>query len=333
MVAHHCRIYVTRPVPEAVRRRLGAACPEVAANDQDRALTRDELLRNLEGCDAVITFVTDRIDAEIIERAASLRVIANCAVGFDNIDVAAATRRGVIVTNTRDVLTDATADLAWALLMAVARRVVEADRFVRARRFEGWSPGLMLGSELVGKTLAVVGAGRVGAAFAMRSKGFRMRVLYVNPHPKEMLERELAAVRVDVDTALREGDFISLHVPLTPETHHLISADRIAAMKPSAYLINTARGPVVDEGALVKALREKRIAGAALDVFEREPQLAPGLADLDNVVLAPHIGSATVETRARMIMVAVENILAAMRGETPSHIVNPEALARATTQT
>jgi glyoxylate reductase len=327
-VAEDCRIYVTRPIPSAAQARLGQACPRVTINPHDRKLSRGELAAGLRGCDGVITFLTDSIDAEIIEGAESLRVIANCAVGFDNIDVAAATRRGIIVTNTPDVLTDATADLGWALLMAVARRVVEADRFVRAGRFEGWSPALMLGADLAGKTLAVVGTGRVGTAFAMRSRGFRVRVLYVDPRPNEQLERDLDAQRVDIDTAVREADFLSLHCPLTPETRHLINGARIAAMKPTAYLINTARGAVVDEAALVHALREKRIAGAALDVFENEPQLAAGLAELDNVVVTPHIGSATTETRTRMIMLAAENVFAAMRGERPPNIVNPKVMER-----
>jgi D-3-phosphoglycerate dehydrogenase len=324
-MAEQCRIYVTRPIPQAARDRLCEACFNVDLNSQDRNLTHDELLRNLAGHEGVLTFLTDRIDAEIIARAEGLRVIANCAVGFDNIDVRAATAHGIIVTNTPDVLTDATADFAWALLMAAARRVAEADRFVRAGRFRGWQPGLLLGAELVGKTLAVIGAGRIGAALALRSRGFRMRVLYVNPTPNTAIEQEAGAQRADLDTALREADFVSLHVPLTAETRHLINAERLAAMKPTAYLVNTSRGPVVDEAALVEALREKRIAGAALDVFEHEPELAPGLADLENVVLAPHIGSGTVETRTRMIMVAAQNVFAAMRGERPPNIVNPEA--------
>jgi D-3-phosphoglycerate dehydrogenase len=327
-VAERCRIYVTRPIPEAARERLCEACLNVELNAGERGLTREELLRNLAGHEGVLTFLTDKIDAEIIARADGLRVIANCAVGFDNIDVRAATEHGIIVTNTPEVLTDAAADLAWALLMAAARRVVEADRFVREGRFHGWEPGLMLGAEWVGKTLAVIGVGRIGAAFALRSKGFRMRVLYVNPHRREDLERELGARRVDLETALREADFVSLHVPLTPETRHLVNAERLAMMKPTAYLVNTSRGPVVDEAALVEALRARRIAGAALDVYEHEPQLAPGLAELENVVLAPHIGSATVETRTRMIMLAAENVFAAMRGETPPNIVNPEVLGR-----
>ena len=328
-MAEACRIYVTRPIPSAAQLRLGQACPTVAANPEDRGLTHQELLDALRGCDGVITFLTDRIDGDIVEGAETLRVIANCAVGYDNIDVAAATRRGIIVSNTPDVLTEATADLAWALLMAVARRIVEADRFVRAGEFRGWSPGLMLGADLVGKTVAVIGAGRVGGALALRSKGFAMRVLYVDRHRNERLERELNAQQVDIDTAVREADFLSLHCPLTAETRHLINADRIAAMKPTAYLINTARGAVVDEAALVQALRERRIAGAALDVFENEPHLAAGLAELDNVVLTPHIGSATTETRTRMIMLAAENVFAAMRGERPPNIVNPEVMERA----
>jgi len=327
-MAEACRIYVTRPISDAARVRLCDACSDIEINPERRTLTRDELIRSLRHRDAVIAFLTDEIDAEVIERAETLRVIANCAVGFDNIDVRAATARGIVVTNTPDVLTDATADLAWTLLMAIARRIVEADRFVRSGRFRGWEPDLMLGADLSGQTLGVIGAGRVGSAFAKRSMGFGMRVLYVNPEPNESLERDLGARRVDLETALREADFVSLHVPLTAETRHLISRDRIALMKPTAYLVNTSRGPVVDEAALVDALRARRIAGAALDVFEHEPDLAAGLADLDNVVLAPHIGSATTETRTRMIMLAADNVFAAMRGERPPNIVNPEALPK-----
>jgi D-3-phosphoglycerate dehydrogenase len=325
-MAQRCRIYVTRPLPRAARERLRDACSDVEVNPDDRGLTPDELARNLRGRDGVLTFLTDKIGADVIERADDLRVIANCAVGFDNIDLRAATARGIMVTNTPDVLTEATADLAWALLMAVARRVVEADRFVRAGKFTGWQAGLLLGSEVAGKTLAVIGTGRVGTAFAMRSKGFHMRVLYTDIERNDTLERELGARRVELDEAVAHADFISLHIPLTPDTRHLINAARIAAMKPSAYLVNTSRGPVVDEAALVQALRERRIAGAALDVFENEPQLAPGLVELDNVVLAPHLGSATEETRARMIMLAAENVFAAMRGEAPPNLVNPEAV-------
>jgi glyoxylate reductase len=325
-MAEACRIYVTRPIPDAARERLCAACSDVAINPQRRALTRDGLIRSLLHRDAVIAFLTDKIDGEVMERAETLRVIANCAVGFDNIDVQAATARGIMVTNTPDVLTEATADLAWALLMAIARRIVEADRYVRAGRFHGWEPSLMLGADLAGKTLAVIGAGRVGSAFAKRSMGFGMRVLYVNPEPNESLERDLGARRVDLETALKEADFISLHVPLARETRHLINRDRIALMKPTAYLVNTARGPVVEEVALAEALREKRIAGAALDVFENEPALTEGLVKLDNVVLAPHIGSATTETRTRMIMLAAESVFAAMRGDVPPNIVNPAVL-------
>jgi len=327
-MAEACRIYVTRPISDAARVRLCDACSDIKINPERRTLTRDELIRSLRHRDAVIAFLTDKIDAEVIERAETLRVIANCAVGFDNIDVRAATARGIVVTNTPDVLTDATADLAWMLLMAIARRIVEADRFVRSGQFRGWEPDLMLGADVSGKTLGVIGAGRVGSAFAKRSMGFGMRVVYVNPEPSESLERDLDARRVDLETALGEADFVSLHVPLTAETRHLISRDRIALMKPTAYLVNTSRGPVVDEAALVDALRARRIAGAALDVFELEPDLAAGLADLDNVVLAPHIGSATTGTRTRMIMLAADNVFAAMRGEVPHNIVNPEALLK-----
>ncbi len=256
-----------------------------------------------------------------------MRVVANYAVGFNNIDLAAATRRGVLVTNTPGVLTEATADLAWSLILAVARHVSRAEALVRGGRWTGWAPLQFLGLDVHGATLAVVGAGRIGSAVALRGTGFRMRLLYVARRGNPELDR-IGARRVDLDTALREADFLSLHVPLNGETHHMIGRSELDLMKPTACLINTSRGPVIDEAALVEALRSRRIAGAGLDVYENEPALTPGLVELDNVVCLPHLGSATGATRSRMAVMAASNILAALNGREPPNLVNREVLER-----
>ena len=268
----------------------------------------------------------DPVPAATIEAAPRLKVIGNYGVGYNNIDVAAATKRRILVTNTPGVLTEATADTTWALIMAVARRAVEADAFVRAGKFDGWRPSLLLGLELAGKTLGVVGLGHIGQAVARRALGFGMRVIYAGRRRAAAeVEAALRARFVPLEDLLREADVVSLHCPLSPETRHLLDAGRLALMKPTAYLINTARGPIVEEKALVEALRAKRIAGAGLDVYEEEPRLAAGLADLSNAVLFPHIGSSTLEAREGMARLAAENIRAALEGRRPSNLVNPEA--------
>jgi lactate dehydrogenase-like 2-hydroxyacid dehydrogenase len=239
-----------------------------------------------------------------------------------------ATERGIPVSNTPGVLTDATAELAWALLLALARHVVQADKFTRAGKFQAWGPMMFLGADVAGKTLGIIGAGRIGTAVALRSRGFGMRVLYNDPVPNPVLEKELSARRVSLEELLRESDFVSVHVGLTPETGHLIGEKEMSLMKPSAYLINTSRGAVVDEKALVKALRSRKIGGAGLDVYEDESHLSRGLAELDNVVLLPHIGSATVATRTKMAMMAAENLLAMLKGERAPDCVNPEVYGR-----
>ena len=295
-------------------------------NPHDRPLTREELLLGVRHRDAVLCMLTDKIDAEVLDAAGpQVKIFANYAVGFDNIDIPAASSRGVLVSNTPDVLTDATADLAWALLCAVARRVVEGDRFTRAGKFTTWKPLMMLGLEITGKTIGVIGAGRIGQAFAHRARGFKPTLLYTATAPKPDFEAQTGATFADRETLLREADFVSLHLPLTPATRHYIGAPELNLMKPTAILINTSRGPVVDEPALVKALREKRLWGAGLDVFEHEPALAPGLSALENVVITPHLGSASIETRAKMGNLAAENILAALAGLRPPTCLNPEA--------
>jgi len=272
----------------------------------------------------MICLLSDRIDEEILSAAKRLRIVANYAVGFDNIDIPAATRRGIAVSNTPDVLTNATAELAWALLLSVARRVVEGDRLVRAGEFHGWDPLMLLGYEVAGKTLGIIGAGRIGTAMARRARGFDMRILYTRPSGPRREMDELGAQHVELETLLRESDFISIHTPLTPATRHMIGRPQFELMKPTAILINTGRGPVVDEAALADALANRRIAGAGLDVYEYEPKVEPALLALDNVVLLPHIGSATFEARAAMARLAAENVLDALRGKVPRTCLNPE---------
>jgi lactate dehydrogenase-like 2-hydroxyacid dehydrogenase len=265
------------------------------------------------------------VSAEVVEQAPHLRVVSTVGVGYDNIDVAACTRRRILVTNTPGVVTEATADLSFALLMAVARRMVEADRYVREGHWLYWTWGCMWGTDLMGKTLGILGFGRIGQAVARRASGFSMRILYHSidrPTPKR--EKELGAQYVDRETLLREADFLSVHVPLAPDTRHLISATELALMKPTAFFINTSRGKVVEEAALVEALQSKRIAGAGLDVFEFEPQIHPALLAMPNVVVTPHMGTATGETRLAMAMMTAENLLVALAGQRPPNLVNPE---------
>lgn len=320
-------VSITRQIPEEGITLLKNSCLTVEMNPYDRSLTYDELLQQVEGRDAILTMLSDRIDARLINDAKNLKVIANYAVGYDNIDVKAATAKGIVVTNTPGVLTDSTADMAWALLFSVTRRIVEGDKLTRAGKFTGWAPMMLLGGDLIGKTLGIVGTGRIGTAMAMRSRGWEMRVLYTTRSSRNaILEENLHAKRVDLETLLKESDFISIHAPLSEKTRHLIGAKELSLMKRTAYLINTGRGAVIDEVALISALRNKRIAGAGLDVYEEEPKLKPGLAELDNVVLAPHLGSATVETRTKMSLMAAENIIAVLNGQKPPNCVNPEVL-------
>lgn len=317
------KVFVTRPVPRPVLDLLESKC-EVRFHPEDSRIPEARLA---EACQEVegLLVTGARVNEEVLQQASRLRVVANAGVGYDNIDVAACTRRRIVVTNTPGVLDDATADLAFALLMAAARRIVEGDRMVRQGRWREWQWGLLHGADLHGKTLGLYGFGRIGQAMARRGRGFSMRILYHARHRvAETVERELAARYVDRETLLRESDFLSLHVPLAPETRHLVRAQELDLMKPTAFLINTARGPIVDEEALVEALKSKRIAGAGLDVFEREPQVHPGLIELENVVLMPHVGSATTETRFRMAQLAAENLLAALDGRRPPNLVNPE---------
>ena len=321
-------IFVSRALPAAAITRARSRA-DVDANEVDAPLPRTELIRRLQGRQGLVCVITDSIDEELLTACPELRVASNVAVGFNNIDVAAATRRGVVVTNTPDVLTETTADFAWTLLMATARRVVEADRYVRDGKFTYWKNMLLLGGDIHGKTLGIAGFGRIGRAMARRAQGFGMRVLYQDAVAADStVERELRATRADLATLLKESDFVTLHTPLLPETRHLINAQSLKTMKKTAYLINAARGPVVDEAALAQALKEGWIAGAGLDVFEEEPKVYPGLMGLANVVLAPHIASASSDTRLQMANLALDNCLAVLEGRTPPTPVNAEALAR-----
>lgn len=317
------RIYVTRRIPEAGLAMLRSR-HSVTMNEADRPVTRAEFLAAVRDADGVLCLLTDRIDDEVMAAATRAKGFANFAVGFDNIDVAEATRRKLPVSNTPDVLTDATAEMAWTLLFAVARRIVESDSMLRSGQWLGWGPLQFVGGDITGKTLGIIGGGRIGQAFAMKSRGFEMPVLYTDERPNERLEQELGARRVALEELLRESDFVSVHVPLTPATRHLIDHDALCCMKRTAYLINTARGPVVDEAALVEALRTKVIAGAGLDVYEEEPRVTAGLTGLANVVLAPHTGSATVSSRDNMALKAARNLLAMLAGERAPDCLNPQ---------
>lgn len=317
------RVFITQPIPEPGPTLVRAEAEETLFNPSDRVLSAEELKEKVAGCDAVLCLLTDPVNASVLEAAKGCKVFANMAVGYNNIDVAAATRLGILVTNTPGVLTEATADLTWALILAVARRVVDGDLEMRSGRFPGWGPLYMLGGDVTGRTLGLIGPGRIATAVAERAKGFRMPLLYHGRRDSQSLDA-LGARRVSLDVLLKESDFISLHVPLSSETRHIIDANSFSLMKPTAYLINTARGPVVDEPALVDALRSGRIAGAGLDVYEDEPKMAKGLSECTNAVLLPHLGSATHATRAAMSRIAAENLVAVLQGKRPPNAVNPE---------
>jgi glyoxylate reductase len=301
-----------------------AEAAEVVPYPPDRPLDEASIRQAAEGCVGIVSQVMDPI-REAVLSTPGLKCVSNVAVGFDNIDVAAATQRKVMVTNTPGVLDDTTADFAFTLLMAAARRVVEADSFTRSGKFRGWAIDMMLGTDVYGATLGIIGIGRIGRGVAHRAKGFNMRVIYYDPHPlPPEAQDQLGATPVDLRRLLMESDFISIHVPLSQDTHHLMSTPQFELMKRTGILINTSRGPVVDEAALVEALKAKKLAGAALDVYEREPAVHPNLIPMSNVVLAPHIASATTRTRSEMSAMAARNMATALRGGRPPNLVNPE---------
>lgn len=321
------KVYVTREIPERglkiIKERFDTEVwPEYAPPP------KEVIIEKARDVDALASLLSDKIDAEVFDAAPKLKIVSQIAVGFDNIDAKEAARRGIYVTNTPGVLTETTADFAWTLLMAVARRVVEADKYVHNGKWKvGWHPSMLSGRDVYGATIGIVGAGRIGSAVAKRAKGFNMRILFYDVIPRPELERELGAKPVDLDTLLRESDFVSVHIPLMKATYHLINAEKLKLMKKTAYLINNSRGPVVDEKALYEALKEGRIAGAALDVFEKEPTpMDNPLLKLDNMVVAPHISSASHETRSKMAEMVAENLVAFFEGRTPPNLVNPEVM-------
>ncbi|MFY9584436.1 MAG: D-glycerate dehydrogenase [Candidatus Acidiferrales bacterium] len=320
------KVFSTHPLFEAPRKMLDEHF-EVDYWSRPERPPRAELLRRVADKEALVCLLTEKINDELLAAAPKLRIVANVAVGFDNIDVPACTRRGVVASNTPGVLDETTADFAWTLLMAIARRVLEGDHLVRSGQWTGWNLDQLCGGDVWGKTLGLLGFGRIGRAVARRTRGFQMRVIYNDAvrAPAEV-EKELNVEFLERDQVLAEADFISVHVPLLPETRHLISAPQLARMKRTAYLINTSRGPVVDEAALLAALDAGEIAGAALDVHEKEPQVHPGLMKRADVILTPHIASASVETRTRMATIAAENVIAVFAGRRPPTALNPEVL-------
>lgn len=318
------KIYVTRQIPESGITKLKDAGHTVMVSEKDGVLTREELVSALKenNPDAVLPLLTDKIDGEIFDAAPNAKVFASYSVGFGHMDLDAAQERGVTLTNTPGVLTDTVAEHAIAMMLSITSRIVEGDRFTRAGKYDGWGPMMLLGTDLKGKTLGILGAGRIGSRVAeIAHHGLGMNIAYYDIEEREYMEDVDATFYGSVDDVLKEADVVTVHVPLLDSTRHLINAERLASMKDSAYLVNSSRGPVIDEKALVEALRNKVIKGAALDVYEEEPKLADGLAELENVVITPHIASATEETRGKMSDMAAENIIAFLAGETPPNIV------------
>ncbi len=321
------KVYITRDLPERGLKKIkehfdAEVWPEYAPPP------KKVIIDKVATVDALVSLLSDKIDPEVFNAAPKLKIVSQLAVGFDNIDIAEATRRGIYVTNTPEVLTDTTADFAWALLMAIARRVAEADKYVRTGKWKvSWHPAMLSGRDIYGATIGIIGAGRIGYAVAKRAKGFDMRVLFYDVIPRPEMEKDFRAKKVDLDTLLKESDFVSVHVPLMKETHHLVNAQKLSLMKKTAYLINNSRGPVVDEKALYEALRKGQIAGAGLDVFEQEPTPVDNpLLKLDNVVVAPHISSASLETRAKMSEMVAENLVAFFEGKRPPNLVNSDVI-------
>ncbi|OPL12082.1 MAG: D-glycerate dehydrogenase [Firmicutes bacterium ML8_F2] len=316
------KVFITRQIPEKGIKMLKDKNWEVEVGPEGE-ISREELLEKVKGVEAILSVLTEKIDGEVMEAAGEqLKIIANYAVGYNNIDVAEAKKREILVTNTPGVLTEAVAEHTIAFLFSIAERIVEADQFVRAGKYKAWGPKMLLGADIQGKTLGIIGLGRIGSAVAQRMQnGFNVKIIYYDLKRNQELEEKFGMKYRELDDLLKESDFVSLHTALTDETRHLISAEKLALMKPSAYLINTSRGPIIDEVALVEVLKEKKIAGAALDVFENEPELAPGLTDLENVVLTPHIASATLGTRDKMAEMAANNVIAALESQTPPNLV------------
>ena len=323
------RVFITQPIAPRVLERLRAITDVKLNSDSSKIISKPKLIAAVRKCDILFSLLHDQVDRAVLAANPKLHAVTSMSITPDNIDVAEATKRGIVVTVVPPIVAEATADIHFGLMLAVARRMVEGDRMVRAGKFPGSQSGHLAGSFVYGKTIGLVGGGgRIGMATARRALGFGMRLLYWSPRPKPNAERELGMVRVSLDQLLRESDFVSLHPPLNVETRHMISDNQFALMKPSAFIINTARGPVIDEKALMRALKQKKIAGAGLDVFEHEPRLPPALRTMKNVVLTPHLGSAVTEIRDRMANIVVDNIQALIDGRMPPNCVNPQVLAK-----
>jgi glyoxylate reductase len=322
------KVYVTRLLPKDVMERIRSFC-DVVVWDGELPPPRQVLLEQVQNVEGLMCLLTDKVDAELMKKAPKLRVVSNYAVGYDNVDVAEATKRGIIVTNTPNVLTETTADLAFALMMAAARRIVEGDKQVRAGNWKTWGPLTLLGQDIHGATLGIIGFGRIGRAVARRAQGFGMKSLYYSLNKAEAAEKELDVEYTDLGRLLTESDFITIHTTLTPQTNHLVGAKEFAKMKKTAVLVNTARGQIVDNMALFEALRDGKIAFAALDVTEPEP-IPPNhpLLTLNNIIITPHIASATVTTRTKMGLIATDNLISGLKGENPPNVVNPEVLSK-----
>ena len=325
------KVFITRQIPTPGLDLLQKQFT-ITINNNDRILKKEEIIKSIKGCDGLLCLLTDPIDREVIYAEPKLKMIASYAVGYDNIDISAATERKIPVSNTPGVLTETTAELTWALLFSVARRIVEGDTFTRAGKFKGWAPLLMLGQDITNKTLGIIGTGRIGTAFALKSKGFDMKIIYTDEQRNEQLERELGAKKVPLSELLKESDIISIHVPLMKTTYHLIGEKELKMMKKNAILLNTARGPIINETALIKALKEHWIFGAGLDVYEHEPKIPEELKKLDNVILQPHTGSGTIETRTKMALIAAENLIEGLKGNIPPNCINKEVFLKMSTK-
>jgi len=322
------KVFVSRLLPQGAMNKIHSFC-DAKVWEEELPPPRDVLLQSVADVEGLLSLLTDKVDAELMDRAKKLRVISNCAVGFDNVDVQEATKRGIVVGNTPGVLTDTAADFAFALLMAAARRVVEGDRVVRAGKWKTWGPMTLLGQDVHNSTLGIVGLGRIGSAVAKRAQGFAMNILYTSHVRNKQAESELGVEYATMDRLLAESDFITIHTNLTPETHHLLGREEFDRMKRTAILVNTSRGPIVDNMALYEALRAGKIAYAALDVTEPEPLPADHpLLTLENVIVVPHIASASVATRTKMAVMAADNLIAGLKGEMPPNPVNPEVLTK-----
>ncbi len=318
------KIFITRKIPKQGLDLLLKQGYKIEINKYNRALTKNEIINGLKNKDGLLCLLTDNIDKDIIESESKLKMIANYAVGYDNIDIEAATEKRIPVSNTPDVLTDTTAEMAWALLLSVSRRIVEGDQYTRSGKFGGWDPMLMLGQDISNKTLGILGTGRIGASFALKSKGFKMNILYFDEKINEKLEKELNAKKVGKSELIKKSDFISIHLPLNKSTFHFIGLKELKNMKNNAILINTSRGAIINEEALAKALKENWIFGAGLDVYENEPVLNSKLLTLNNIIIQPHSASATFKTRSNMAIIAAKNMIEGLNGKIPTNCVNKQ---------